>query len=78
MAGHEEGASKTAIDICLYFQQRGYVLPPLRCFSPYPWSGSLIRIPIRNISKTPLVTFKVKGIANNVVEMLLLGIEESR
>ncbi len=25
----------------------------------------------------PLVTFKVKGIANNVVEMLLLGIEES-
>jgi hypothetical protein len=25
----------------------------------------------------PLVTFKVKGIVNNVVEMLLLGIEES-
>jgi hypothetical protein len=28
VAGHEEGASKTAIDICLYFQQMGYVLTP--------------------------------------------------
>ena len=66
---------KSAMDIYLYFQQMGYLLAPFGI--SYRTHGAQFNTNtdpdyLRNY---PLVLFKVKGMANNVVEMLKLDIE---
>jgi multimeric flavodoxin WrbA len=76
VAGHEDGATKAAMDIYLYFQQMGYILAPFGV--SYRTHGAQFNTNTdpEYLRNDPLVTFKVKGMANNVVEMLKLGLEE--
>jgi len=76
VSGHEDGATKTAMDIFLYFQQMGYVLAPFGV--SYRTHGAQFNTDTDTeyLRNDPLVIQKVKGMAYNVVEMLGLGIEE--
>lgn len=76
VSGHEDGATKAAMDIYLYFQQMGYLLAPFGI--SYRTHGAQFNTNtdpdyLRN---DPLVIYKVKGMANNVVEMLNLDLEQ--
>lgn len=76
VSGHEDGATKAALDIFLYFQQMGYILVPFGI--SYRTHGAQFNTAtdFDYLRNDPLVAQKVKGMANNVVEMLLLNIEE--
>jgi multimeric flavodoxin WrbA len=75
VSGHEDGATKTAMDIYLYFQQLGYVLAPFGI--AYRTHGAQFNtITDTEFLKTdPLVIQKVKGMTNNVIETLRLDTE---
>jgi multimeric flavodoxin WrbA/rubredoxin len=75
VSGHEDGATKTAMDIFLYFQQMGYVLAPFGV--SYRTHGAQYNTITDTdfLKNDPLVIQKVKGMANNVIEMLNLDIE---
>jgi multimeric flavodoxin WrbA len=75
VSGHEDGATKTAMDIFLYFQQMGYVLAPFGV--SYRTHGAQYNTitDTEYLINDPLVIQKVKGMAYNVVEMLNLDIE---
>ena len=77
VAGHEDGAMKTAMDIFLYFQQMGYLLAPFGI--AYRTHGAQFNtITDAEFLRTdPLVIQKVKGMADNVVEMLHLDSENT-
>jgi multimeric flavodoxin WrbA len=76
VSGHEDGATKTAMDIFLYFQQMGYILAPFGV--SYRTHGAQFNTNTDSeyLKNDPLVIQKVKGMANNVVEMLHLDIED--
>jgi multimeric flavodoxin WrbA/rubredoxin len=76
VAGHEDGATKTAMDIFLYFQQMGYVLAPFAV--SYRTHGAQFNTitDTEFLKNDPLVLQKVRGMAQNVAEMLSLGLEE--
>lgn len=76
VSGHEDGATKTAMDIFLYFQQLGYVLAPFGI--AYRTHGAQFNTitDTEFLKNDPLVVQKVKGMANNVVEMMRLDSEE--
>ena len=76
VSGHEDGATKTALDIYLYFQQMGYVLAPFGI--AYRTHGAQFNTitDMEFLNYDPLVVQKVKGMANNVVEMMRLDSEE--
>ena len=76
VSGHEDGATKTALDIYLYFQQLGYVLAPFGI--AYRTHGAQFNTitDMEFLNYDPLVVQKVKGMANNVVEMMRLDSEE--
>jgi multimeric flavodoxin WrbA/rubredoxin len=75
VSGHEDGATKTAMDIFLYFQQMGYVLAPFGV--SYRTHGAQFNTNTdpEYLKNDPLVIQKVKGMTNNVVEMLHLDLE---
>jgi multimeric flavodoxin WrbA len=76
VSGHEDGATKTAMDIWLYFQQMGYIAAPFGiAYRTHGAQFNTITDPdwLRN---DPLVIQKVQGMASNVVAMLGLGLEE--
>ena len=75
VSGHEDGATKAAMDIFLYFQQMGYVLAPFGV--SYRTHGAQFNTITDSefLKNDPLVTQKVRGMANNVIEMLNLDIE---
>jgi multimeric flavodoxin WrbA/rubredoxin len=75
VSGHEDGATKAAMDIYLYFQQMGYVLAPFGI--SYRTHGAQFNTNTDTdfLRNDPMVIFKVKGMVNNVVEMLKLDIE---
>ncbi len=75
VSGHEDGATKAAMDIYLYFQQMGYILAPFGI--SYRTHGAQFNTNTDSdfLRNDPLVTVKVRGMANNVVEMLKLDIE---
>jgi len=75
VSGHEDGATKTAMDIFLYFQQMGYVLAPFGVLLPHPRDAVNTDTDTKFLKNDPIVTRKVKGMANNVVEMLNLDLE---
>ena len=76
VSGHEDGATKTAMDIYLYFQQLGYVLAPFGI--AYRTHGPQFNTitDTEFLKNDPLVIQKVKGMANNVVETMWLAGEE--
>ncbi len=74
--GHEDGAIKTAMDIWLNFQQLGYIMAPFGI--AYRTHGAQFNSKMDRefFRNDELVSRQVKGVANNVVEMLTLDIEE--
>ena len=76
VSGHEDGATKTAMDIFLYFQQMGYVLAPFGVSYRTHGAQFNTNTDTEYLKNDPLVIQKVKGMANNVVEMLYLDMEE--
>jgi multimeric flavodoxin WrbA len=75
VSGHEDGATKTAMDIYLYFQQLGYLLAPFGI--AYRTHGAQFNtITDTEFLKTdPLVVQKVQGMTHNVIEMIRLDPE---
>lgn len=75
VSGHEDGATKTAMDIYLYFQQLGYILAPFGI--AYRVHGAQFNTitDTEFLKNDPLVALKVKGMVNNVVEMMRLDNE---
>ena len=76
VSGHEDGATKTAMEIFLYFQQMGYLLAPFGI--SYRNHGAQFNTitDAEFFRNDPLVVSKTKGMANNVVELMRLGAEE--
>ncbi|HVP94613.1 MAG TPA: NAD(P)H-dependent oxidoreductase [Methanoregulaceae archaeon] len=76
VSGHEDGATKAAMDIYLYFQQMGYLLAPFGI--SYRTHGAQFNTNTDSeyLRNDPLVLFKVRGMASNVVEMLDCDLEE--
>jgi multimeric flavodoxin WrbA len=76
VSGHEDGATKTAMEIYLYFQQMGYLLAPFGI--SYRTHGAQFNTitDAEYLRNDPLVRMKVKGMANNVVEMLKHDLEQ--
>jgi multimeric flavodoxin WrbA len=76
VSGHEDGATKTAMDIYLYFQQLGYLLAPFGI--AYRTHGAQFNTitDTEFLKNDPLVIQKVKGMVHNVVEMMRLESEE--
>jgi multimeric flavodoxin WrbA len=76
VSGHEDGATKTAMEIFLYFEQMGYILAPFG-ISYRNHGAQFNTITDAEFFRTdPLVLSKTKGMANNVVELMRLGAEE--
>ncbi len=75
VAGHEDGATKAAMDIYLYFQQMGYVLAPFGI--SYRVHGAQFNTitDTEFLKNDPLVALKVRGMVTNVVESLNLDLE---
>src|SRR5512137_2534175 len=69
VSGHEDGATKTAMDMYLYFQQMGYLLAPFGV--AYRTHGAQFNTitDADYLRNDPLVQQKVRGMANNVVAM---------
>jgi len=76
VSGHEDGATKTAMDIFLYFQQMGYILAPFGVSYRTHGAQFNTNTDTEYLKNDPLVIQKVKGMANNVVEMLHLDMED--
>jgi multimeric flavodoxin WrbA/rubredoxin len=76
VSGHEDGATKTAMDIFLYFQQMGYVLAPFGVSYRTHGAQFNTNTDTEYLKNDPLVIQKVKGMAYNVVEMLYLDMED--
>jgi multimeric flavodoxin WrbA/rubredoxin len=76
VSGHEDGATKAAMDIFLYFQQMGYVLAPFGI--SYRTHGAQYNTitDTEFLKNDPLVPLKVRGMAANVAGMLELDIEK--
>ncbi len=75
VSGHEDGATKAAMDIYLYFQQMGYLLAPFGISYRTHGAEFNTNTDTDYLRNDPLVKIKVKGMANNVVEMLNLDLE---
>jgi multimeric flavodoxin WrbA len=75
VSGHEDGATKAAMDIYLYFQQMGYILAPFGISYRTHGAQFNTNTDAEYFRNDPLLKIKVKGMANNVVEMLNLDIE---
>jgi multimeric flavodoxin WrbA len=75
--GHEDGAIKTAMDIWLNFQQLGYIPAPFGiAFRTHgsQFNSSTDREFFRS---DELIVRHTRGVVNNVIEMMQLGIEEN-
>ena len=75
VTGHEDGATKTAMDIFLYFQQMGYLLAPFGI--AYRVHGAQFNTitDTEFLKSDPLVIQKIKGMTTNVVELIRLDNE---
>ncbi|MDD1682653.1 MAG: NAD(P)H-dependent oxidoreductase [Methanoregula sp.] len=75
VSGHEDGATKTAMDIFLYFQQMGYLLAPFGI--AYRVHGAQFNTitDTEFLKSDPLVIRKVQGMTTNVVMMIQLDPE---
>jgi len=75
VSGHEDGATKAAMDVFLYFQQMEYILAPFGI--GYRTHGAQFNTNTDQdfFRNDPLRVFKAKGVAINVIELMELGIE---
>jgi len=74
VSGHEDGATKTAMDIYLYFEQMGYILGPFGI--SYRTHGAQFNTNTDTdfLKHDELVITRTRGMVNNVVEMMRLDI----
>ena len=75
VCGHEDGAMKTAMDMYLNFQQMGYLMAPFGiAFRTHgaEFNSSTDADFFRN---DELVISYIKGVVNNVIELMQLDIE---
>ncbi|PIN86808.1 flavodoxin [Candidatus Woesearchaeota archaeon CG10_big_fil_rev_8_21_14_0_10_44_13] len=73
--GHEDGAFKTAMDIFIYFQQMGYILAPFGFAYKTHGADSNSETDNAFFSKNRKLENEIKGVVNNVVEMMKLDAE---
>ncbi len=75
VSGHEDGATKAAMDVFLYFQQMGYILAPFGI--GYRTHGAQFNTNTDEefFRNDPFLVFKAKGVATNVIEIMQLDIE---
>jgi len=75
VSGHEDGATKAAMDVWLYFQQMGYVMAPFGI--GYRTHGAQFNTDTDTdfFRSDPLLVFKAKGVVTNVIELMALDIE---
>lgn len=74
--GHEDGASKTAMDIFFYFEQMGYVLAPFGF--GYRTHGADYNARTDNgfFRSDAVLRKSVEGVVNNVVSLMSQNLEE--
>ena len=77
ISGHEDGATKTAMEIYLYFQQMGYLLAPFGIAYRNHGAEYNTITDADFLRNDPLVVQKVRGMAHNVIEMLKLDPEKN-
>lgn len=75
VTGHEDGASTTALDIFLYFQQMGYLMAPFGIAYRTHGAHFNTNTDAEFLKSDPVIIHKVKGMTNNVVEMIQLDTE---
>jgi len=75
VSGHEDGATKAAMDIYLYFQQMGYILAPFGISYRTHGDQFNTNTDTEYFRNDPLVKINVKGMVNNVIEIMKLDIE---
>jgi multimeric flavodoxin WrbA len=75
VSGHEDGATKTAMDIYLYFQQMGYLLVPFGISYRTHGAQFNTNTDTEFLAHDELVITKTKGMVNNVIELMRLDIE---
>jgi hypothetical protein len=75
VSGHEDGATKAAMDIYLYFQQMGYVLAPFGISYRTHGAQFNTNTDAEYFRNDPMVKIKVKGMVNNIIEIMKLDVE---
>jgi multimeric flavodoxin WrbA len=75
VSGHEDGATKTAMDIYLYFQQMGYLLAPFGIAYRTHGAQFNTNTDTEFLTHDELVITKTKGMVNNAIELMRLDIE---
>ena len=75
VSGHEDGATKTAMDIYLYFQQMGYILAPFGISYRIHGAQFNTKTDSEFLHNDELVRVKTRGLTNNVIEMMKLDNE---
>lgn len=75
VSGHEDGATKTAMDIYLYFQQMGYILAPFGISYRIHGAQYNTRTDSEFLRSDNLVKMKTEGLTINVIEMITLDLE---
>jgi multimeric flavodoxin WrbA/rubredoxin len=75
VTGHEDGATKAAMDVFLYFQQMGYILAPFGVGYRTHGAQFNTNTDTEFFRTDPLVVTKTKGVVNNTVELLRLDPE---
>jgi multimeric flavodoxin WrbA len=74
--GHEDGAVKTSMDIFLYFQQMGYIFAPFSFAYKTHGAGNDTRTDHDYFKSNEKLAKEVRGIVNNVVELVKLDMEK--
>ena len=74
--GHEDGAIKTGMDIWLNFEQLGYIMAPFGIAFRTHGSAFNSKTDREFFQNDELIVRHTRGVVNNVIEMLQLGIEE--
>jgi len=73
--GHEDGAVKTAMDVFLYFQQMGYIFAPFGFAYKTHGAEHNAKTDSQYFGASEKLKKEVKGIVDNVLEMLKLDLE---
>jgi len=74
VSGHEDRATKTAMDIYLYFQHMWYILAPFGISYRIHGAQFNTKTDSEFLRSDELVMIKTRGLTNNVVEMMKLDI----
>ena len=75
VCGHEDGAMKTALDIFLNFEQKGYILAPFGIGFRTHGSQYNSSTDAEFFRNDELIVHQVRGVVNNVIELVNLNPE---